>query len=326
MRRIAAAVLLSCLLSGPALSQQVWRAVTEYPATAMPGEGLAHFARLVDEATEGHVIVQPSYDGGQDRLKSAGIPAAVQAGTIAVGDSFAGALSGLDPIFQISSLPFLATSLDQARALHDAARPAYAAAFARLGQVLLYTTPWPASGLWTRRPVTTVVALRGLSVRTYDATSTTVLRDAGGAAVNLSFGDTMPRLQDGSVDAVLSSGDGGAGRRLWDYLPNFTVIGYAMPLSFTTVSRLAFEALDVPMRNAVLEAGRRTEAVQWQTLATRTTHNEAVMRAAGVAILAPEPDLAAALATAAKQVNAAWEAKAGPDAAAILATYRSAQK
>jgi hypothetical protein len=42
-----------------------------------------------------------------------------------------------------------------------------------------------------------------------------------------------------------------------------------------------------------------------------------------VTIRSPQPDLAAALAEAARQTNAAWEAKAGPDVAAILAAYRS---
>jgi TRAP-type C4-dicarboxylate transport system substrate-binding protein len=322
MRTIAAALLLSSLFSAPALSQEVWRAATEYPATAMPGEGLARFAELVGEETQGRLVVQPGYDG-PDGLKSAGIPAAVQAGKIAVGDTFGGALSGIDPIFQISSLPFLATSLEQTRALHEAARPRYEAAFLRLDQILLYTTPWPASGFWTREPVTTSAALRGLAVRTYDATSTAVLRAAGAAPVELSFGDTMPRLKDGTVTAVLSSGDGGAGRRLWEYLPHFTAIGYAMPLSFTTVSRTSLEALDPATRSAVMEAGRRTEALQWQALETRTARNEAVMRANGVTIRSPQPDLAAALAEAARQTNAAWEAKAGPDVAAILAAYRS---
>lgn len=321
MRRIAAILLLSSLLSAPAMSQQVWRAATEYPATAMPGEGLARFAQLVGEATGGRLVVEPGYDG-PDGLKSATIPAAVEAGKIAVGDAFGGALSGLDPIFQLSSLPFLATSLEQARALRDAARPRYEAAFARLGQILVYTTPWPPSGLWTRRPVTTSAELRGLAIRTYDATSTTVLRDAGAAPVELSFGDTMPRLKDGSLNAVLSSGDGGAGRRLWEYLPHFTAINYAMPLSFTTVSRAALEALDPATRGAVLEAGRKTEALQWQALETRTARNEAVMRASGVTIQPPQPDLEAALADAAKRTNAAWEATAGADAAAILTAYR----
>ena len=253
MRTVAAILLLSSLVSAPALAQQVWRAATEYPATAMPGEGLARFARLVGEATKGRLVVEPGYDG-PDGLKSSGIPGAVQAGKIAVGDAFGGALTGIDPVFQIATLPFLATSLEQARALHDAARSKYEAAFVRQGQILLYTTPWPPSGLWTREPVTTTAALQGLAIRTYDATSTTVLRDAGAMPVELSFGDTMPRLKDGSLNAVLSSGDGGAGRRLWEYLPHFTAIGYAMPLSFTTVSRVALEALDPATRSA--EIGR----------------------------------------------------------------------
>lgn len=322
MRTVAAILLLSSLVSAPALAQQVWRAATEYPATAMPGEGLARFARLVGEATKGRLVVEPGYDG-PDGLKSSGIPGAVQAGKIAVGDAFGGALTGIDPVFQIATLPFLATSLEQARALHDAARSKYEAAFVRQGQILLYTTPWPPSGLWTREPVTTTAALQGLAIRTYDATSTTVLRDAGAMPVELSFGDTMPRLKDGSLNAVLSSGDGGAGRRLWEYLPHFTAIGYAMPLSFTTVSRVALEALDPATRSAVMEAGRKTEALQWQALETRSARNEAVMRASGVTILSPQPDLEAALADAARRTNAAWEAKAGPDVAAILTAYRS---
>ena len=46
-------------------------------------------------------------------------------------------------------------------------------------------------------------------------TSTTVMGNAGTRAVNLSFADATPKVKDGSVTAVLSSGDGGAGRNLW---------------------------------------------------------------------------------------------------------------
>ena len=38
------------------------------------------------------------------------------------------------------------------------------------------------------------------------------------------------------MDAVLSSGDTGAGEQLWNDARYFLAIGYAMPLSFTTVS------------------------------------------------------------------------------------------
>jgi hypothetical protein len=46
-------------------------------------------------------------------------------------------------------------------------------------------------------------------------------------------------------------------------------------------------------------------------------------RASGVVIQPPQPDLEAALAEVAKQTDAAWEAKARPDVASILAAYRS---
>jgi hypothetical protein len=39
----------------------------------------------------------------------------------------------------------------------------------------------------------------------------------------------VPRLRAGELDAVLSSGDGGAGARLWEVLPHFTALDYASP-------------------------------------------------------------------------------------------------
>jgi TRAP-type C4-dicarboxylate transport system substrate-binding protein len=61
--------------------------------------------------------------------------------------------------------------------------------------------------------------------------SSEVFASVGARAAAISFADTMPRLADGSINAVLSSGDGGAGRKLWDYLPYFTEITYSLPLS-----------------------------------------------------------------------------------------------
>ncbi len=303
-----------------AQAQTVWRAATEYPATAMPGEGLATFARLLDETTGGQLRLAPAYDA-PDGLRSATIPAAVQAGRIEVGDAFAGTLVALDPVFQLSSLPFLATTQDQAWRLYQAAKPAYERVYAAHGQRLLYATPWPNSGIWSRDPVPGPEVLQGLAIRTYDATSTAVLRGAGAAAVEYSFADAMPHLKDGSVTAVLSSGDGGAGRKLWDYTTHFTAIGYAMPLSFATVSTAAYDALSPALRTQVDNAGVATEAAQWQALTRRTERNYVTMRANGVLIEPPSPALAAALAQAGAAVTRAWQASAGP-AADVLGAYR----
>lgn len=325
MRGAALALLLCAAGSNWAQSAQgvtTWRMATEYPASAMPGEGLSTFSEELKARTGGSVVATPSFDASAG-FKSAQIPVAVKEGKLEGGDAFGGALGAVDPLFLLSSLPFVATSTDAAKRLAELARADYTRAFASQGQRLLYVTPWPATGLWSRKAVSTRDDLRALSVRTYDDTSTDVMRAAGATATNLSFADAMPRLKDGSVDAVLSSGDGGAGRKLWDYLPNFTAIGYAMPLSFTTVSTAAYDALTPAQRAAVDAAAQATEQKQWARLGTRLAENAQRMQSNGVAVQQhPAADVQLALRDASKTAIAAWRSRVGAERAGVLDAFQ----
>lgn len=302
----------------PAAAETRWRMATEYPASAMPGEGIATFAGRVRELSGGELSVEPVFDA-KAGFRSAEILATIAERRIEAGDAFAGALTGLHPLFGLSSLPFVVRSLEDARRLADLARPAYRDAFAERGQVLLYTTPWPPTGLWTKAPLTSVAALRALSIRAYDATSADVLLRAGARAQNISFADAMARLKDGSVDAVLSSGDGGAGRNLWEFLPHFTEINYAIPLSLAVLDGRVHAGLPDGLRTHVDRAAAETEARQWQALRTRLDENYARMRQNGVTIRTEvDPPLVALLRWAAEATVAEWRTKAGPAAVAIL--------
>ena len=321
MRRFLPAIALAFGLPSAAVAQTVWEMPTEYPASAIPGEGVASFARLVNERSGGRLTINPSFDAAKG-IKSAGMVAAVQEGKVAAGDAFAGALGAVNPLFGLSSLPFLATSIEDAKRLAEIARPTYAKVFAGYGQRILYTTPWPASGIWSKQPVTSAKDLAGLSIRTYDATSTTVMDNAGAKAVNLSFADAMPKVKDGSVTAVLSSGDGGAGRNLWQFLPHFSEVNYALPISLATVNLAAYEALPADLRAIVDEAAAETERRQWSAIRTRLDENYARMRANGVIIHADLPaDLTQRLATAGKAAVEEWRGKAGAEGAAILDAF-----
>ncbi|MCY1204016.1 TRAP transporter solute receptor, DctP family [compost metagenome] len=291
---------------------------TEYPATSMPGQGVSTFAELVRAKTSGAVVIDASYDAAKG-IKSGDMIDAVEARKVDAGDAFAGALATKYPIFGVSSLPFLADSLSKARNLNKAARPAYEKLLAAHGQKLLYTTPWPASGIWSKQKIDGVAALKGLSIRTYDATSQDVMQKAGARAQNISFADAMPRIASGEVNAVLSSGDGGAGRKLWEHLPNFAEINYAMPVSIATMNLQAYQALDARTRRAIDQAAAQTETEQWKRIDGRLQQNYANMRKNGVVIntSVPLPVRNALKGAAADSVNA-WKAAAGPDAAAIL--------
>jgi TRAP-type C4-dicarboxylate transport system substrate-binding protein len=295
-----------------------WTVATEYPATSIPGEGVAHFAAA---ATARGVPVTAA-PGAPDGYRSAAALDVLSAGRFAAVDSFTGAMNAVDPIFLLSSLPFLTGSHADAARLRDLARPRYVATLESRGAVLLWTTPWPPSGLWTNRPVSRPEDLRGLRVRTYDATGTEVLRAAGAVAEVLSFAEVEARLAAGMLDAVLSSGDGGAGRRLWRWLPHFTELNYAWPLSLAFASRTALAALTPAQQQAVRAAGADTEARQWQAIEGRLAANRQVMRENQVAVHEPDAALRAALRGAAAGAITAWEGRAGEAGRAILAAYR----
>ena len=301
----------------PARAGVAWRMATEYPATAIPGEGVSFFADAAARLSSGAVSVQPGFDG----VRSAAAIAAVRDGQLEAADAFSGGLAGEDPVFGLSALPFLTASAEDTARLLVAARPAYAAALATRGLTLLYATPWPATGIWSRAPLTAPEDLRGLRIRTYDAAGTTVMRAAGAVPQQISFADAVPRLRAGELDAVLSSGDGGAGARLWEVLPHFTVLNYASPLSLAFCRTASLEQLTEPERRAIEAAARETEARQFSAMATRGAENEARMRTNGVAINTV-PALRIALAPLAGPVILAWARQVGPEGERILATYR----
>jgi TRAP-type transport system periplasmic protein len=295
-----------------------WVMSTEYPETNISGEGIATFARLVREQSNSQLIVTPSYDG-KNGVSGPAIVPAVRNGSVQAADAIAGPLETFDPIFAISSLPFAVQSVEASKRLVGLTREAYRTALAKNGVHLLYVTIWPATGLWSKRPIATPADLRGLATRSYDQNSTDVMAFAGADAVFLPFGEAVTRLRNGTLDAILSSGDGGVGRKLWEYLPHFTVINYAVPVSIAFVQAEAYASLPPDLQAVIDRAAHLTEEHQWARLSTREAENFARMRENHMVIADNvSPELRADFAHAAQATLSAWKRKAGPERASLL--------
>lgn len=311
--------------AGPIAAQSSatrWMLANEYPPTSLPGEGDAFFAKAVADRVAGRLVVEPQLDA-KSGFKSREQLKAVAGGKLAMADSFAGALGDEDPFFLISSLPFVAANPGEARRLYDLAKPRYEAVLKSFNQKLLYSTPWPASGVWAKVPADTPEAVAKLKIRTYDKTGTDLMSALGATASVVSFADLPAKLKSGEIDAVLSSGDGGAGRKFWEYLPHFTEITYAMPLSLTTVNLDAWNALDPATQKAVLDAAAETETRQWQALEGRLAKNYERMRENGMTITRElSPALAARFKTVAQAAIVEWEAKVGAEGRGVLERFR----
>ncbi len=304
-------------------AQTIWDMPTEYPESAMPGLGVATFAKHVAEFSGGKLQIRPSFDAAAG-IRSAAMLAAIAEGRVQAGDALAGALEAEDAIFALPTLPFLARSNADARRLADIARPHLAAALQKRGLRLLYLTPWPPSGIWSKMPLKSPSDLAGLSIRTYDKISSEVFASVGAKATAISFADTMPRLADGSINAVLSSGDGGIGRKLWQYLPYFSEITYSLPISVASVNQAVYDGLSPELREAVDEAGRKTEIELWLALSTRLAENYRRMRDNGAVIdTDPAPAIVAAFGPGAAAARQAWCTRAGAICDQILDAYNA---
>lgn len=325
---------LSCILAGALLlalpvasrAETVWDMATEYPQNTMPGLGVTTFAKRLEELSSGNIRIKPGFDAAAG-IKSAGMLAAVADNRVQAGDAFAGALEAEDPIFALPSLPFLATSIADARRLAELARPVIAAALQKKGQRLLYLTPWPPSGIWSKAALKTPADLANLSIRTYDKVSSDVFAAAGARAASISFADTMPKLADGSMNAVLSSGDGGAGKRMAEFLHQFTEITYSLSLSVASLNQSVYDGLSPELKAAVDAAGRQTETELWTALSLRLQANYKRMAEDGVAIdSTPAPEVVAALRSGALSAQQTWCSRAGAVCNQILDAFNAGKK
>lgn len=312
------------VLGSTAHAQTVqWTMANEYPATSIQGEADAAFAREVKARTGGRVEIAHQYDAASG-FRSRDMVDAIGRGKLLIGNTYMGALGAVDPVFLLPSLPFLATSVAQAQALAEVARPAYEQALAKHNQRLLFLSPWPPAGLWARAPVTSAEALKGLRVRAADANGVIAFRAAGAVPVEVSFADAIPQLRSGQLDAVLSSGDGGAGARLSEVLKHFTAIEYAVTMSMVTVNGDAWRALDPALQQSVLAAAAATEARQWEILKTRVAANYAQFAAAGVTVITElSPEYRQALRAAGQKAVDEWVLKMGASGTPILDAYRA---
>ena len=270
-----------------------WTLANEYPATTLPAQADAYFALRVGELTGGRITVTPYFDATLGITAGEHL-AAVASGRTPIASTFGGVLGATEPIFFLSTLPFLTAVADDAKQLFDLSRLQYESAFERHNQRLLYVSPWLPAGLWAKEAITTLDALKRQRIRTYDETSARLFASLGAQSLTTSFADALPRIASEDITAVLSSGDGGAGPRLWQHLAHFTEINYAIPLSFAALNLGAWKALDDSDQRAVSLAATATTERQWQQMIGRVETNHRTMREHRVAITTTLPDRRAA--------------------------------
>jgi TRAP-type C4-dicarboxylate transport system substrate-binding protein len=320
---LAAAAAFHSLAPAAARAQTItWDMPNEYQESSLGGLADKDFIAAVTEKSGGKIVIQPHF-GGSLGYKSNGHFSAVEDGAVPLAHTFGGVLVGVDPIFQINTLPFLVGNVDEMQMLVDVARPHIDAAFGKANQKLLYVTPWTPVGIWAKRPIRTIDELKTIKIRTYDVSGTMTLKEAGAIALQLSWVDVIPAFSTGTIDAVLTSDEGGIASKFWEYTDHFNQLNFTSGLDVSHINLDTFNGLSPELQQAVLDAAAQAEKAAWERLRARIGENVETMKTNGVTVVDDvTPELLQHLRTSGQVVVGDWLAKMGGKGEGILAEYK----
>ncbi|WP_224407730.1 TRAP transporter substrate-binding protein [Afifella sp. IM 167] len=321
----AGALCIGALLSTtPVLAADVvkWDLSTEYGPTSLPGRADAYFADRVKELSDGQMEITVHYSGALG-FKANDHYTAVEDGALQLADTPFNRMNGIYPIFEMQSLPFLQSTLDEAKALDDVMRPFYNSKMRQNDQFILFTAPWTPQGFWAKQNVESVDDLKELRVRVVDLAAAQTLKRAGADAIQLSWADTLPALSTGSINGVLTSDDGGLSAKFPEAgLTSFSAVGFTVGVDMVHVNADAFSDLSEELQVVLLTAAAEAQDYGWSNAKETVAGNVAKMRELGVDVVEEvSPEFKAALKEASQPAIDDWKERFGPQADMVLDLY-----
>jgi hypothetical protein len=247
-----------------------------------------------------------------------GMPLEMMSTASALAHYCAAEFAAVEPVLGFPALPLLTTTFDEAEILLRIARPYYAAALARHGQILLATQPWRPVALWSTFRIRSAADLHGSAF----LISPPVGERAGWGRTLVRAGSRRASFSDAEM---LLSGGYTLNVKYTQEFAFLTEIFVASPLNFLTMSRTVFEALTEAERRILVATGREIELSEWEIQRERRyrEHNEIRARGVSVALHAPG-DVLPTLQAAAEPEIQNWVDTAGEDGITILGEYRRA--
>lgn len=321
-RPLALATALSALCL-PAVAQTAWDMPTPYGDTVFHTMNIMEFADDVRAATDGQLDITVHSAGSL--FGHAEIKDSVRRGLAPIGEILLSRLANENPLFEADSIPFLADSYADARALWAASRPAVEGLLADQGLTLLYAVPWPGQSLYLTEEVTDPAALQGVTFRAYNTATEQLANILGMVPTQVEAGDIPTAFATGRVAAMMTSPSTGVSSQAWDFTSVYIDVNAWLPKNVVFVNTDALNALPEDQRTALLAAAAEAETRGWAMSEAETATQIATLQSNGMTVIQPSDALSAALSAAGAQMTSEWLARAGDEGAAIVAAYEAAQ-
>jgi TRAP-type C4-dicarboxylate transport system substrate-binding protein len=320
-RRQALIIGMAAMHQAGADSTPSWKIASGYRADSFHGQNLQKFSQEVESATGGALKVELRSGDAPAALPMEQIPEALLRGQLQGGEVILTGLVKEIPIAGADVVPFVVQSYEDARRLWQHQRPLLEQHLARRGLQVLYAVPWPPQGLYSTRPVASIQDLRGVRMRTYNATTERIAQLTGAQAVRVPMAEVSQALAGGTIDTMITSAVTGVENRVWDRVKFYYDIKAWFPKNIVLASQAALDALAPRQREAVLEAARQAEPRGWSACEVAARESLDELRRHGMRVELPTPQLRRDLRRLGERFSLEWLRNVGQEANAIFIPY-----
>ncbi|WP_298924014.1 TRAP transporter substrate-binding protein [uncultured Ramlibacter sp.] len=316
--RAALALLASSLSLGLA-AQTKWDLATAYPPTNFHTENISQFAADVEKATAGQLKIQVHPNASL--FKAPEIKRAVQGGQAQAGEVLLANYENESPLFGVDGVPFLATSYKNARSLYEAQKPVLGRYLDKQGMLLLFSVPWPAQGLFSKKPVDAMADMRRIKWRAYSPATARMGELMGAQAVTVQAAELSQAMATGVVEAFMTSSTTGVDSRIYEHIQNFYDVQAWLPKNAVLVNARAFQALDKGQQEAVLKAAAAAEERGWRLSQEKNEAAKQALTGKGMKVAQPSGKLVSDMKQLGWTMLEDWRKKAGAEGESIVSAY-----
>ena len=305
---------------GSAKAAETWDLPIAWPEKNFHVVNVKIFAQEVEKATNGEVKINV-HSGGSMGFKGPEMLKVVRDGLVPIGEMLINQQVGEAPIVGIEGLPYLVKDIDELKILHKHYRPVLDEVAAKFNQKVLYVVPWPIQYIYTKVPVSKLEDLKGIKVRTTDRTSTEIFKLVGMTAVQLPWGETVPALASGAIDAVTTAASLGADASFWEFLKYMYPTNHVWGSNMVTVNLDAWNKLKEGHRKAIIDVAGRLEAEFWEVSRREDTDKSKILTDNGVVKGAVGPQMLKRMQDLTKAMMKRQIGAMGPKAEAVVKAF-----
>ena len=317
--RILLATVASLAAMTSASHAEKWDMALAYAATNFHSEMAAEFAKEVAEKTNGALEITTHPSGSL--FGGAEIFGAVRKGLVPMGERLISALGNEDPIYEIDSIPFLATSYADAMKLYKASKPALEKTLAAARTTLLYSCPWPPQGFYSIKEANVPDDVKGLKFRAYNPTTSKIAEFLGMAPTKIEAAELSQAFATGVAESMISSGSTGYDRKLWEHVGYYYDVKAWLPRNMVIVNTKAWNGLDDSVKAVVKEAAANAEAKCWAKSEELDSWYVEQFTEKGMKVAPASPEMQKAFEEAGVKLRDEWLERAGEPGAAVLKAY-----